>query len=172
MREGEVLGLRWKGISLKDRIIRLEPYETKDAEAREIAICDELYEILNTLPRGIQGDCPVFTHRGKPIKDIRPGLTMACKKAGIVYGRFKDDGFIYHDMRGTFYTEARRVGIPDSVIKETTGHSRNQVTDRTDDVNMDDKRQAVERLVQYRNGQIAGLTQNVTQTAISGILSK
>jgi hypothetical protein len=56
-------------------------------------------------------------------------------------------------------------GQPDSVIKEITRHSRNQVTDRYDDVSMEDKKQVVERLAQYRKGQIANVTQNVTQTA-------
>lgn len=168
-REGEVLQLRWGMVSLKDRIIKLPKEITKDNEDREIPISEDLYEILNSLPRGIQGDYNVFTHRGKAIKDFRTGLTMACEKAGIVYGRFKDNGFIYHDLRRTFYTEARRAGVPDSVIKEITGHSRNQVTDRYDDVSMEDKKQAVERLVQYRKGQIANVTQTVTQTAILGV---
>lgn len=168
MREGEVLNLRWKGVSLKDRIIKLEAHETKDAETREIPITDELWEILMTIPRGIQGDYNIFTHRRKPIKDIRTGLKKACKEAGIVYGRFKGDGFIYHDLRRTFYTDSRRAGVPESVIKEITGHSRNQVTDRYDDVSMEDKRQAIEKLVHYRNSQIASVDQTVDQTAILG----
>jgi integrase len=169
MREGEVLQLKWGMVSLKDRTIKLPKEITKDNEDREIPICEDLYQTLNGLPRGIQGDYNVFTHRGKAIKDIRTGLKMACEKAKIIYGRFKDDGFIYHDLRRTFYTEARRAGVPDSVIKEITGHSRNQVTDRYDDVSIDDKRNAIERLIQYRRAQIANVTQNVTQTAISGI---
>jgi integrase len=94
-------------------------------------------------------------------------LKKACKKAGIVYGRFKDGGFIYHDLRRTFYTEARRAGVPDSVIKEITGHSRNQVTDRYDDVSMEDKRQAVEKLAEYRRS-AQSVAQNVAQDAILG----
>jgi len=167
-REGEALNLKWKGLSLKDRIIKLEAHETKDAEVREIPISDDLFEILNDLPRGIQPDLNVFTHRGKAIKDIRTGLMKACKKAGIVYGRFKDSGFIYHDLRRTFYTDARRAGVPESVIKEITGHSRNQVTDRYDDVSMEDKREAIEKLTLYRKGQITTVDQTVDQTAILG----
>lgn len=96
-------------------------------------------------------------------------MKKACKKADIVYGRFKDDGFIYHDLRRTFYTDMRRAGVPDSVIRELTGHSRNQVTDRYDDVSMDDKRRAIEKIVQYRKGLTASVAQTVTQTAILSI---
>jgi integrase len=167
-REGEALNLKWKGVSLKDQIIKLEAYETKDAEAREIPISDELWGILSTIPRGIQGDYNVFTHRRKAIKDIRTGLTKACKGAGIVYGRFKDGGFIYHDLRRTFYTDARRAGVPDSVIRELTGHCRNQVTDRYDEVSMDDKRRAVEKIVQYRKALSANVDQTVDQVTILG----
>ena len=167
-REGEALNLKWKGLSLKDQIIKLEAYETKNTEAREVPICDALHEILKDLPRGIQGDYNVFVYKGKAIKDIRTGLMKACKGAGIVYGRFKDGGFIYHDLRRTFYTDARRAGVPDSVIREITGHSRNQVTDRYDEVSMDDKRRAVEKIVQYRKALSANVDQTVDQVAIFG----
>lgn len=38
---------------LKKRIIRLEVKDTKDKEAREIPICNELYAALNAIPRPI-----------------------------------------------------------------------------------------------------------------------
>jgi integrase len=92
-------------------------------------------------------------------------LKKACKKAGIVYCRFKEGGFIFHDLRRTFYTEARRAGVPDSVIKEITGHSRNQVTDRYHDVSLENKRHAIEKLTLYRKSS-ESVAQNVAQEAI------
>jgi len=154
MREGEVLGLTWAKVSLKDRIIRLKAEDTKDHEPREIPICDELFEIINGLPRGIKDDYPVFGYKGKPIKDIRSALIDACNKAGIIYGRFKEGGFIYHDLRRTFSTDARKAGVPESVIKEITGHSRGEVFDRYNQVNMDDMRQTVEKTVRYRRARL------------------
>ena len=65
MREGEILSLTWDKVSLKDRVIRLKAEDTKDGEPRVIPICDDLLETLNRLPRGIQGDYPVFTYKGK-----------------------------------------------------------------------------------------------------------
>ena len=165
MRKSEILGLTWERISLKDRIIKLRPKDTKDKEPREIPICNELFEILNRLPRGIQSDYPVFPYKGKAIgEDIRSGLTPACEKAGILYGRFKEDGFIFHDLRRTFVTDMRRAGAQESVIMEITGHARGEVFDRYNQVNVDDMRRAVERLVDYRRGQIANVDQTVDQS--------
>lgn len=167
MREGEILGLTWGRLSLKDRTIKLRPEDTKDHEARVIPISDYLFEILNRFPRGIQDDYPVFTYAGKPIKDTRTGMVAACKKAKIIYGRFKDGGFVYHDLRRTFVTDMRRAGVQESVIMEITGHSRGEVFDRYNQVSLDDTRQAVERLDDYR-GQILKVDQTVDQAAVFG----
>lgn len=39
--------------------------------------------------------------RGEPFREIRRCLTKACENAGIVYGRFKKGGFVFHDLRHT-----------------------------------------------------------------------
>ena len=166
MREGEILSLTWDKVSIKDRIVKLGAVDTKDGEARTIPICDDLLEILNRQPRGIQGDYPVFTYRGKRIKkDIRGSLMNACKKAKIPYGRI-DGGFIYHDLRRTFVTHMRRAGVQESVIMEITGHARGEVFDRYNQVSLDDMRQGIQRLVEYRKVNSASVDQNVDQTGI------
>ena len=165
MREGEVLCLTWNKLLLKERLIRLSAEDTKDHEARDIPICDELYEVLDRLPRGIQGDYPVFTYKGKMIRDFRGGLKTACKNAKITYGR-NGDGFIYHDLRRTFYTHARRAGVQESVIKEITGHARHEVADRYNQVSMEDMRQGIERLIEWRKVQNASVDQNVDQVPV------
>jgi len=43
--EREILNLIWDKVHLAERVIRLEATDTKDKDAREIPICDELYEI-------------------------------------------------------------------------------------------------------------------------------
>lgn len=60
----------------------------------------------------------------------------------------------------------RRAGIQESVIKGITGHSRNEVSDRYNQVDLEDMRQAVERLTQYRSRQIANVDQTVDQAPI------
>jgi integrase len=169
MREGEILNLTWEKVLLKERLIKLRPEDTKDDEAREVPVSNELLEILNRLPRGIQGDYPVFTYKGKPIEeDIRTGLKKACDRAGILYGRFEDGGFVFHDLRRTFITDMRRAGVDQAVTMEITGHSRKETIDRYNQVTMDDMKQAVEKLALYRRAQLANVDQSVDQVAILG----
>ena len=169
MRKGEILSLTWGKVFLKDCVIKLRKEDTKDKVPWEIPLFSEgLCEMLNRLPRGIEENYPVFTYKGKALRDIRAGVTNACKEAGINYGR-KEDGFIYHDLRRTFATDMRRAGVAESVIMEITGHSRGEVFDRYNQVNMDDMRQAVEKLTLYRRDQIASVYQNVYQVPNFGV---
>ena len=43
--------------------------------------------------------------------DIRGALKKACKGAGITYGPFAKDGFVFHDLRHTFNTNMRKAGV-------------------------------------------------------------
>ena len=72
------------------------------------------------------------------------GLREACNSAGIIYGRFKKGGFIYHDFRHTFNTNMRKAGVPESVIMKITGHSSRAMFDRYNTVDEGDPRQAIE----------------------------
>jgi len=148
MREGEILKLTWDKIDLKERLIRLEASDTKDREPRAIPICDELLEALKAVPRNIQ-DSHVFLYRGKPIRDLRASLKKACRDAGIPYGRFVRDGFVFHDLRHTFNTYMRKAGVPESVIMEITGHATRAMFDRYNTVDIEDTRKAMEQFQGY-----------------------
>jgi integrase len=163
MRRGEILSLTWDKVNLKSRFIDLEPEDTKDREARNIPICDELYKMLYAMPNRIQAsgkDNHVFLYRGKPVADIRRGLKDACKKAGIKYGRFVKGGFIFHDLRHTFNTNMRKSGVAESVIMKITGHSTREMFDRYNTVDEDDTRKAVKQL----EGFLQVLTKPLTKT--------
>jgi integrase len=154
MRKGEILSLTWDKVDLNKRLIELEPEDTKDHEARNIPICDELYKMLLSLPNRIQGsdnDNHVFQFNGKPVGDIRTGLRKACEKAKIEYGRFVKGGFIFHDLRHTFNTNMRKAGVQESVIMEVTGHSTREMFDRYNTIDEDDTRKAVNQLSAFLN---------------------
>lgn len=159
MRKGEILKLTWNKVDLKNRLISLEAQDTKDKEPRDIPICDELYEILRSIPRALYPP-HVFLYKGKPIsRDLRTALRKACKKAGILYSRFAKDGFILHDLRHTFNTNMRKAGVPESVIMEITGHSTREMFDRYNTIDIEDTRQAVNQLQNY----LRSVNQNVNQ---------
>ena len=150
MRRGEILNLTWDRIDLPDRMIRLEADDTKDKEARNIPICDNLFKILRSLSNRIQSagdDNHVFQYKGKGLEgDIRNSLKKACKNASIKYGRFVKGGFIFHDLRHTFNTNMRKAGIQESVIMEITGHSTREMFDRYNKIDEDDTRKAINQL--------------------------
>ena len=148
MRKGEILGLTWDKIDLKNRVIRLQAEDTKDKEPRLVPICDELVTVLESIPRAIH-DNHVFLYEGKPYQDIRAALRHGCKEAGISYGRDRKDGFIFHDLRHTFNTNMRKAGVPESVIMQITGHSTREMFDRYNTVDEEDSKIAMASLQRY-----------------------
>jgi integrase len=145
MRKGEILNLTWDKVDLKNRVISLEAQDTKDKEPRTVPVNDELLKALRNIPRALH-DQHVFLFRGKPIEDIREALREACKGAGIEYGRLKKGAFVFHDLRHTFNTNARRAGVHESVIMKITGHSTRQMFDRYNTVDDRDILEASQRI--------------------------
>ncbi len=163
MREGEILNLTWNKVDLKNRVINLEPADTKDKEARKIPICKELYGILTKEVgghiRNASDDGYVFLYRRKSVKNINKTLKTACGDAGILYGRFAKGGFVFHDLRHTFNTYMRKAGVAESVIMEITGHSTREMFDRYNTIDEEDTRKAVDQLEAF----LANVDQTVDQ---------
>jgi integrase len=146
MRAGEILKLRWDKTDLRNRMIYLSPEDTKERRAKKIPISKTLRTVLMQIP-GRQNYDLVFTYAGKPIKDIRDGLKRACKTADIVYGRFEESGFIFHDLRRTFITNARKAGVSRNVVMSITGHSNaRDMNIRYDQIDDSDLLNAIDQL--------------------------
>ena len=88
MRKGEILNLTWERIDLKSRMIRLEPEDTKEGQAKTVPICDEVYRVLTKDNRHIRSsgsENHVIQYYGKPItRNFSTALKTACEKAGII----------------------------------------------------------------------------------------
>ncbi len=145
MRKSEILTLTWDKVDLETRFIHLYAEDTKDSEDRDAPICNELFEILKDIPRAIH-DNHVFLRDGEPIKYFDKALKAACKKAGIVHGRFKKGGFVFHDLRHTFNTNMRKAGVPESVIMAITGHATRSMFDRYNTIDHEDMKKGVDQL--------------------------
>jgi integrase len=162
MRKGEIVNLTWDKVDMEQRFICLVASDTKDHESREIPIGNELYQIFRAVPRALH-DRHVFLFKGKPVSDIRSGLTKACKEAGIEYGRFVKGGFVFHDLRHTFNTYMRKAGVAQSVIMKITGHSTEEMFRRYDSIDHEDAHNAVDQMRNY----LQSIDQNVDQGAKS-----
>jgi integrase len=122
MRRGEILNLTWDKVDIANRMIRLEASDTKEGYMKRIPIAKPLRDILLQIPgRGKHGH--VFTFRGKPISDIRESMIKACSSAGITYGRKENNGFVFHDLRHTAKTNARKAGVDRNLRMVMFGHS-------------------------------------------------
>ncbi len=82
MRLGEILGLTWGQVDLKEGFIYLEPEDCKTNEGRLVPLNQEMVEMFKAMPRGLPG-VAVFTRNGAPGTSIREDFTSACQKAGI-----------------------------------------------------------------------------------------
>ena len=81
----------------------------------------------------------VFINPEKAWKDVRKMFRRACKTAKLT-------GVWFHDLRRSFVTNARRRGVPESVVMKMSGHRTRAVFDRYNIVEEDDLREAVKRI--------------------------
>ena len=96
--------------------------------------------------RGDNG--PVFRYKGSTISDIRTGFIAGCKEAGIQYGR--SGGFVFHDLRHTAKTIARKAGVDKNVRMVIFGHSGNDDMDfRYDTVDEGDLLDAIDKVEMF-----------------------
>ena len=116
---------------------------------------------MKKLPRGLHHDY-IFAFKGKPVWDIRTGLTRGWKGAGISYGRKVQDGFAYHDLRHTAKTMMRKARVDKNVRSVIFGHSDNGDMDfRYDNVDEADLLDAIDGTEAF----IKSVSLNVSQTA-------
>ncbi|MHB8346699.1 MAG: tyrosine-type recombinase/integrase [Acidiferrobacterales bacterium] len=85
MRRGEIAGLRWEHVNLKQRSAHLP--KTKNGTARTVPLSLEAVAILQSLPRRLDGR--VFNLGSE---SITSDMFMACRAAGIT-------GLTFHDLR-------------------------------------------------------------------------
>jgi integrase len=121
MRLGEIVGLRWDDIDLKQRLITIT--KTKNNQRKTIPINDVLYEELSRVPRHVTS-AYVFCHPdGARILRVDRSFHSALKRAGV-------DEFRFHDLRHTFASHLAMRGVPLETIGTLLGHKDPKMTKR------------------------------------------
>ena len=149
MRLDEVLGLKWSRVDLKTGQFRLLAEDLKEKKARIVVLTGRIVEALKALPRSLDGHVFINPETGTRWKDIRKIWRRALNGAGIE----KDVHF--HDLRRSFATNARRRGIPESVVMQMTGHRTRSVFDRYNIVDEGDLEAAVKVMEEKRDVELA-----------------
>jgi integrase len=154
-RKGEILALWWSQVDFSARVVRLEPGETKNDEARTIPLVPELYEVLKLQRETRDQYFPespwVFSRAGEPILDFRAAWESACKAAGLAVevGDKKKTVKLFHDLRRTGVRNLIRAGVPERVAMMISGHKTRAVFDRYNIVSEQDLKDAARKLGEY-----------------------
>jgi len=139
MRVGEITGLTWDRVNMKEGCFNLTPEDTKTGEGRHVYFNGEVREVLERLGKARSSSHNfVFTYNGKPLKSIKTCFATALKKAKI-----RD--FRFHDLRHTFNTNLRKAGVDRTVIMKLTGHKTLSMFLRYSTVDERDAREAMEK---------------------------
>ncbi len=143
-RIGELTNLRVRQIDLASRTVNLDPFTTKNDEARTAVMTGLVYAMLQQCVAGKQADEFVFTRpNGKRIGDFRGTWSKVCKEAGVA-------GLLFHDLRRTAVRNMVRSGIPEPAAMTISGHKTRSVFDRYHIVSDSDLREAAIKLEQRR----------------------
>ncbi len=139
MRKSEILSLKWSQVVLRGEergFIRLSSADTKSRKPREVPLTRRVRKAINALPRSMSGY--VFTNEktGTRWNQIKKKFQRARTGAEMEHLRF-------HDLRRSFVTNARKRGLPESVIMRISGHKTRAVFERYNIVNDEDVREAV-----------------------------
>jgi integrase len=142
MRLGEIKGLRWSNVSLKDGQIQLDPGTTKNDEPRIVPLVAELTEMLRILREQTPGSDLVFTRAGLPLGNFTKAWASACRAAGLT-------GRIFHDLRRTGVRNLVRAGVPERVAMALSGHKTRAVFERYNIVSGRDVKDAGRKVETY-----------------------
>jgi integrase len=143
MRAGEIFGLTWDRVNMKEGYFNLTSKDTKTGEPRHVYFTEEVRQILERL-RKIRhlSHQFVFTYKGNPVKSIKYSLARALERMGI-------NDFRFHDLRHTYVSNARKAGVDRTVIMKLTGHKTLSMFTRYNTVDQADAKDAMEKLESY-----------------------
>jgi integrase len=144
LRKNEVRFLRWEQVDLVQGCVRLSAKETKTNQARIVYLTSRARAILSELPRQLHSPY-VFVNpdTGRPWSELNKMLRRACSRAGL-------KRIWFHDLRRSFVTNARRRGVPESVVMKLSGHRTRSVFDRYNIIDEGDLKAAVEQIDRAR----------------------
>ncbi|KAA3634549.1 MAG: site-specific integrase [Proteobacteria bacterium] len=145
MRSGEMLGLEWKRVDLRENLVYLDGEHQKSGRVGSVPLNREARAALLARASFRSEHCPdspwVFCDKeGERIKSIKRSFATACRRAKIV-------DFRPHDLRHTCAAWLVQAGMPMSEIRDLLRHSSVQVTERYAHLAPHNVRRAVDSLV-------------------------
>ena len=119
-RKSELLNVDWEDIDLENRIVHFRVTKG-DENGRRVPLTNRVHEVLSGHNGERRG--PVFTYRGKRLKDPKKSFTSAVRKAEI-------ENFRFHDLRHTFASRLVQNRISLLEVQKLMGHKSIRMTER------------------------------------------
>lgn len=143
-RRGEILSLLWAQHDPKAGVIRLNPGETKNKDARVIPLTGALADLMNRTRAERDELWPwskfIFTRAGYRIKDFRGSWDAALEKSGVTERK------LLHDCRRTGVRNLVNAGVPEKVAMLISGHKTRSTFDRYHIVREDELTEAMNKV--------------------------
>ncbi len=121
IRLGEAVNLRWRNISIEQKLLTIgdNEFTTKNATQRIIPLCNQVMEVLRQSPVR-KPDSFVFSKsNGFPFRKeyVSKKFKNISRKAGF------DEEIHFHSLRHSFASNLAMKGVPIVAIKDLLGHS-------------------------------------------------
>jgi len=144
LRRGELLSQDWPDIDFARELLIVTHSKTPEGECREVPMTKRLFALLWEMR---QDDGPLFTYKGKRLKDLKTAWKGSIRRAGIRYLPF-------HYLRHTFNTRLMEAGVIREVRMALMGHSSGEDVHTTyTHVELPMKREAIRKLEEWTHQQ-------------------
>lgn len=140
MRRGELLALHWSAIDTQGKQFTIEGSTAKNQQTRHIPLNAEALEVLKQW----KAQAP----DGERVFPIDTGFKTAW---AALLERAKITKFCWHDLRHHFASGLVKAGVPLNTVRELLGHGSMAMTLRYAHLAPDQKRAAVDKLMQPVN---------------------
>jgi integrase len=158
LRQGEALGLRWAEVDLERRTLTVRATLQRHV-GKGLVLCEpktkrsrrtiplpnmavrplraqrarQNAERLRAGALWIDHDLVFTTLQGRPLSAshvVHSSFRAVCDRAGVAYGTRERKGLRFHDLRHSAATLLLAQGIPQRVVMEILGHTRQSTTER------------------------------------------
>jgi integrase len=104
--------------------------DSKTGDPRQVPMNHIVRDVLREVVQGAKADDLIFTFQrnGVSWSTIRSGFENACDAANLPHGQKVSGGLVWHDLRRTFATRLRALGVHEYDIKTLLGHKIAGVT--------------------------------------------
>jgi integrase len=144
-RKREILNLRLRNVDLFERVLRLEPHQTKTGRGRIAPMTDLVFNLISECVKGkTNPDDYVLTRFGnKPIRTFWDSWRRVAEMAG------KPDT-IFHDLRRSAVSSLVRKGVSRKVAMTISGHETESIFNRYHITETEDITKAVQTVATKR----------------------